>query len=456
MPKTQGNILIVDDDSYILLTAKMFLEQHFSLVHTLNDPNKITTQLHEFDYDVILLDMNFTNGDTSGEDGLRWLSIINEKYVDKSVILITAYGGITIAVKAMKKGSFDFIIKPWQNEKLLTTVQAALSLRREKRKVAILESQREIMDSDLTESFDLIGESTQMKEVLRFIGKVAPTLAEVLILGENGTGKELVARFIHKNSNRSGQGFISVDLGALSESLFESELFGHKKGAFTDAKSDRIGRFEAADGGTLFLDEIGNLSLQMQAKLLTVVQNRQVIPVGSNKLVNIDVRIISATNKNLKEMVKLGTFREDLLYRINTVELELPPLRSRPIDVSLLAEHFLETYKKKYQKEEKIISKEALTKMEKYSWPGNIRELQHALERAIIMCEGSQITSEDLGLYSSDNSQSQPFESYNLDLLEKWAVQNAIKKHNGNISHAAEELGLSRGATYRRMEKYDL
>jgi len=321
--------------------------------------------------------------------------------------------------------------------------------------VVLLESQREIINSDLAGGYDLIGESEAMDMVFKTIEKVAPTPAEVLILGENGTGKELVARALHNKSLIADQVFLSIDVGTLSESLFESELFGHKKGAFTDAKSDRIGRIEAANGGTLFLDEIGNLSLQMQAKLLTVIQNKQIIPVGANHPVDVNVRIISATNKNLIKMVEEGTFREDLLYRINTVQVQLPALKERTDDIELLTDHFLNHFRTKYQKPGMTISKAAIKKMSVYKWPGNIRELQHTIERAIIMCENDAIEPEDLGL-SPVSSSDPSFESFNLDKLEKWAVENAIEKHNGNISHAAAELGLSRGAMYRRLEKYDL
>jgi len=456
MAKTKSNILIVDDDEHILLSARMFLDQHFSLVNSISNPGNLEDLMEKAFYSVVLLDMNFRHGDTSGNDGMKWLKRIAEISSETSVILITAYGGIQTAVEAIKLGAFDFIVKPWENEKLLATVLAALQLSEEKKENHLLKGQRAIISSDLAHPYDdIVGESKEIKAVFKTIEKVAVTPAEILILGENGTGKELVARAIHKASDRSEQVFISVDLGALSANLFESELFGHKKGSFTDAQSDRIGRFEAASGGTLFLDEIGNLPPSLQAKLLTSIQNKVVTPIGSNTPVEVDVRIISATNQNPKQLVSEGKFRQDLLYRINTVEIQLPPLRNRTKDIPVLSNHFLDMFRKKYNRGDINISKGSEHKMIGYQWPGNIRELQHAVERAVIMCEGSTIEPLDLGLYGSDR-EFQNFESLNLDDLEKWAIETAVQKHKGNISYAAKELGLSRGSMYRRMEKYDI
>ncbi len=456
MPKTKANILVIDDDEHILLSAKMFLDQHFTLVNTITNPGNVEDLLDKAFYSVVLLDMNFRQGDTSGKDGIQWLQRIREISSNTSVILITAYGGIQNAVEAIKLGAFDFVVKPWENEKLLASVLAAMQLSTEKKKNQILTSQREIISTDLAHAYeDIIGESNEIKHVFKTIEKVAATSAEVLIQGENGTGKELVARALHRASERSDNVFISVDLGSLTESLFESELFGHKKGSFTDAHSDRIGRFEAADGGTLFLDEIGNLPLSLQAKILTSIQNKKITPIGSNSPIEVDVRIICATNQNLKQMVSDQEFRQDLFYRINTVEIQLPLLRNRSKDIPVLSKHFLKLFLKKYKKEGISISKEAEQKMMTYQWPGNIRELQHALERAVIMCEGALIEPLDLGLYSSETD-FQNFEKLNLDDLEKWAVETAIQKHKGNISYAAKELGLSRGAMYRRIEKYGI
>lgn len=450
------NILIIDDDEHILLSGKMFLDQHFTLVNTITNPGLAPDLLEKAFYSVVLLDMNFSQGDTSGKDGLNWLRKIKELSPETSVILITAYGGIQTAVEAMKLGAFDFLVKPWENEKLLATVSAAAMMSDEKKENQKLKSQAEILQSDISHSFDeIVGESAAIKDVFKTIGKVATTPAEVLILGENGTGKELIARAIHNASDRRDNVFISVDLGSLSETLFESELFGHKKGAFTDAQSDRKGRFEAADGGTLFFDEIGNIPLSLQSKLLTAIQNKKITPIGSNQTIEVDVRILCATNKNLKQMVAEGTFREDLLFRINTVEVTLPPLRKRADDVPRLSDHFLAQFARKYGKKDLSIAPTAQQKMKSYKWPGNIRELQHALERAVIMCEGNVIEPHDLGLYNSA-SEIQQIEDLNLDNLEKWAVEAAIQKHKGNISYAAKELGLSRGAMYRRLEKYDL
>ena len=341
----------------------------------------------------------------------------------------------------------DFVIKPWQNEKLLATVTTAYKLSQEKQRVKQLKSQQKIITSSIDHQFsNIIGQSAVMTDIFKTIKKIAKTNADVLILGENGTGKEMVARAIHRQSDRNQEVFIGVDMGAISENLFESELFGHKKGAFTDAKEDRIGRFEAADQGTIFLDEIGNLSLNLQAKLLSALQGRVITRVGSNEATAVDVRLICATNSNIYKMVKEQTFREDLLYRVNTVEITLPPLRERIDDIPLLSAHFLDIYCNKYQKTRLKIPEHVIKKLQKYSWPGNIRELQHALERAVIMCEGNTLQAVDFTFLDKASEEELKMEHYNLDNLEAWAIKNAIKKHHGNISHAAQELGLSRGA----------
>ncbi|UII29353.1 sigma-54 dependent transcriptional regulator [Fulvivirga maritima] len=451
-----GKILVIDDDDFILLTVKMFLEQYYSEIKTINSPLHIEDELTDKDYDLALLDMNFQQGETSGKEGLKWLRKIKELSPATQVLLMTAYGEVNLAVEAMKEGATDFIVKPWQNEKLLATVQTAMALAQQQREIEKLESRNKILSSTADSAFsNMIGKSRAMKSVIYIISKVAHTDADVLILGENGTGKEVAARAIHRASNRAHQAFISVDLGSISESLFESELFGHKKGAFTDAKEDRIGRFEAASGGTIFLDEIGNLTPALQAKLLTVLQSRKVTKLGTNHAVDIDVRIICATNSNLKEMVKQGEFREDLLYRINTVEITIPPLTERLADMPLLIQYFLTLYGNKYHKKDLIISEEVIKKLQKHNWPGNIRELQHAIERAVILCEGHELTTSDFS-FLSQRDVNQVFDDYNLENLEAWAIHNAIKKHQGNISHAAKELGLSRGAMYRRMDKYNI
>ena len=374
MTKKSGNILVVDDNEDLLLAARLFLKQHFSAVHTEQDPEKITVLMNNENYDVVLLDMNFTMDATSGVEGFMWLDKILQLDPSAVVILITAFGDVEMAVKAVKAGATDFVLKPWQNEKLLATISSALNLRYSKLEVDRLRSREKQLSRDIDQRYhDMIGVSPAIREVFATIEKVASTDADILILGENGTGKELVARALHRQSPRAGEVFISVDMGAIAETLFESELFGHMKGAYTDAKENRPGRFELADGGTLFLDEIGNLSLAMQAKLLSVLEARKVIRLGSNKPRDIDIRLICATNMPIYEMVAKNDFRQDLLYRINTVEVNLPPLRERQEDIPLLADHFLAIFSKKNKKDITGISAPALNKLQRYRWPGNIR-----------------------------------------------------------------------------------
>jgi DNA-binding NtrC family response regulator len=457
MSKAVGNILIVDDDPYITLSLLTLLEEHYLGVKAIQEPKGIPKELGSALYDVVLLDMNFKPGDTSGREGLKWLKKINEISDHTSVIVITAYGGIQIAVKAMKAGAFDFIIKPWQNEKILSTVSAAFKLIESRRKVDHLESvHRVLVHSGDARFSDMIGESPAMKKVFSDVEKVAKTDANVLILGENGTGKELIARALHRNSSRSSRVFISVDLGALSETLFESELFGHVKGAFTDAAEERIGRFEAASGGTLFLDEIGNLPTPLQVKLLHALEQRSITRVGSNQPVSVDIRLICATNLDLKSMVTDGSFREDLLYRINTVEITLPPLRHRMEDIPLLAEHYLQNYARKYRKMHLKFSERALKKLQRLRWPGNVRELQHAIERSVILTEHEELQESDFGFPGGGIDETPPKALYNLNNLEKWAIEECLRKHGGNVTRASEELGLTRGALYRRIHKYGI
>jgi DNA-binding NtrC family response regulator len=458
MKKKSGKILIIDDDEDILQAARLLLKQHVTQVHTEKTPESIPTLLKNDNYDVIFLDMNFAKGATSGEEGFQWLDKILEIDPNAVVVLITAYGDVEMAVKAIKEGATDFILKPWQNERLIATLSTALNLRRSRTEAKNLRSKQQQLSQDMDQPFhEFIGKSQAIQKVFVDIQKVAQTDANVLILGENGTGKELVARELHRQSPRAEEIFISVDMGALSESLFESELFGHVKGAFTDAKEDRAGRFEVASGGTLFLDEIGNLPLTLQAKLLTVIENRKVTRLGSNKLIEIDVRLICATNMNIHEMVSQDKFRQDLLYRINTVEIRIPPLRERIEDIPLLAEHFLRIYSKKYKKPINKISPSTFKRLEKYRWPGNVRELQHALERAVIMSESRTLHPSDF-FFSSSESKGDSLVYENLDLseLEKLAIHKAMSKYSGNISQAAKELGISRASLYRRMEKYGL
>lgn len=383
---------------------------------------------------------------------------VREHSPETSIIMITAFADVHVAVQAIKQGAMDFVTKPWQNEKLVASVHAALQLSKSQQQLAQKDSQQQFFRADLDQHFsDLIGRSDAMLKVIIAMEKVAGTDADVLILGENGTGKELVARALHRASHRSKEVFINVDLGALSESLFESELFGHKKGAFTDARTDRMGRFEAASGGTLFLDEIGNLSLAMQAKLLTALQNREIFRLGSNKAVPVDIRLVSATNQPLKKMVAVGNFRQDLLYRLNTVEIQLPPLRDRLEDIPLLVHHFLNQYALKYHRSSIGIPEYVIRKLQKYHWPGNVRELQHAVERAVIMSDGNVLRSADFAfLLEFEEEEKIEGTTLHLDSLEKWAIQRALRKHHGNVSKAAEELGLTRGTLYRRMEKHEL
>lgn len=456
--KEIGKILIIDDDEDVLLAAKMLLKKHAHEVIIEKNPNKIPFLLNNDTYDVILLDMNFSQDTTSGKEGFYWLSQIIEKDPSSVVIMITAFGDVEMAVRALKEGATDFVLKPWQNEKLIATISAALKLKRSYKEVDKLKIAKQQLQEDSNQPFkDIIGKSRQINEVFDIIEKVAKTDANVLILGENGTGKELVARALHQKSLRKDNIFIGVDMGAITESLFESELFGHKKGSFTDAKEDRAGRFEAANGGSLFLDEIGNLSLPLQSKLLTVLQNREVTRIGSNKSVPIDIRLICATNMPIYDMVKENKFRQDLLYRINTVEIHLPPLRDRQEDIPELAEHFVKIYSQKYRKPSKTISSNALKRLQKYRWPGNIRELQHAIERAIIMSDNDALTPDDFFfLMSGSGDNDFPADSFNLDDIEKNIIQKAINKHQGNISKAAKELGLTRASLYRRLEKHGL
>ena len=451
-----GKILMIDDDEDVLLAAKMLLKKQGHHVIMEKNPNKIPFLLNNDSYDVILLDMNFSKDITSGKEGFYWLEQILERDPQAVVILITAFGDVEMAVRALKQGATDFILKPWQNEKLVATISTAIKLKQSYNEVDKLKKAKEMLEEQISRPFaDIIGQSTAIKNVFGLIDKVARTEANVLILGENGTGKELIARAIHQRSLRNENSFVSVDMGAITETLFESELFGHKKGAFTDAREDRPGRFELANKGTLFLDEIGNLSLSLQSKLLSVLQSRQVTRVGSNQVIPVDIRLICATNMPLHAMVNDGTFRQDLLYRINTVEIQVPPLCERVEDIPLLAQHYLNHYAKKYHKRVLKIDNDALDKLKRYAWPGNIRELQHSIERALIMTDSDTLHESDF-LLSRSLSNSTPKDTLNLDDVERAAIARALQLHNGNISKAADELGLTRASLYRRMEKYGL
>ncbi|WP_339699491.1 sigma-54 dependent transcriptional regulator [uncultured Roseivirga sp.] len=456
----QGKILIIDDNEDLLKAARIYLKRHFGQIDLEKDPTLIPDLLQNDAYDVILLDMNFTQDVNSGQEGFHWLDKILEIDPSAVVVLITAFGSVDLAVKAIKAGASDFVMKPWENEQLLATLLSSIRLRSSKEELKLMKDREDTLTQDLDHKFkEIIGQSGSMIQVFDTIERVASTDANVLVLGENGTGKELIARSIHRNSKRAEKPFISVDLGAISENLFESELFGHVRGSFTDAKTDRAGRFEIANGGTLFLDEIGNLSLPLQAKLLTAVQNRKVNRVGSNKTIDVDIRLICATNMPLYEMVQKGEFRQDLLYRINTIELKLPALRERIEDIPLLAEHYLKDYAKKYNKDIYKFSEATLKRLEKYSWPGNVRELQHAIERAVIMSRDNILQPEDFFFNNNQPVRDKDdinLEQFNLEDVERILIRKVLAKHNGNITHAAQELGLTRSSLYRRLEKYGL
>jgi two-component system response regulator HydG len=447
---------MIDDDEDVLLAAKMLLKKQNHHVIIEKNPNKIPFLLNNDTYDVILLDMNFSKDITSGKEGFHWLGQILERDPNAVVILITAFGDVEMAVKALKQGATDFILKPWQNEKLVATISTAIRLKQSYNQVDKLKKAKEMLEEQISRPFsEIIGQSTAIKDVFSLIDKVAKTEANILILGENGTGKELIARAIHQRSLRKDNSFVSVDMGAITETLFESELFGHKKGAFTDAREDRPGRFELASGGTLFLDEIGNLSMSLQSKLLSALQSRLVTRVGANQALPVDIRLICATNLPLHKMVQEGTFRQDLLYRINTVEIHVPPLSDRVEDIPMLAQHYLQYYAKKYHKQVTTIAPEAVDKLKRYVWPGNIRELQHSIERAVIMTDSPTLQETDF-LLSRSLSNNSSANTLNLDEVEKAAIAKALQMHNGNISKAADELGLTRASLYRRMEKYGL
>ncbi len=459
MEQKQGKILIVDDNEDLLKAAKMHLKRHFAQVDIEKNPEAIPSLMHNEDYDVILLDMNFTKDVSSGSEGYYWLEKILQIDPSAVVVLITAYGDVQMAVRAIKAGATDFVLKPWENEKLLATIYSSMRLRESRDEIENLKIKNHEINQALNDRYsEIIGQSPAMQRIFQTIDRVAHTDANVLILGENGTGKELIARAIHRNSARKQENFVSVDLGSITETLFESELFGHKKGAFTDAKEDRAGRFELANGGTLFLDEIGNLSMPLQAKLLTVIQNRKVSRVGSNKDTNIDIRLICATNLPLYDMVKENRFRQDLLYRINTIEIEIPPLRERFEDIPLLTNHFLKHYSAKYNKHITKLSEAAMTRMHKHTWPGNVRELQDAIERAVILSNSNVLQPEDFNFSTSAGKEDGQLslDQYNLEEVEKLLIRKVLKKYNGNITQAATELGLTRSSLYRRLEKYGL
>ena len=450
----QGTILVVDDNKAVLNALEMLLAGVFREVITLRTPNQIEAILESGRVDVVLLDMNFSAGINTGNEGLYWLSRIKEYAAEIPVVLFTAYADIDLAVRAVKEGATDFVVKPWDNAKLVATLLAAYRLHESRREVKQLKAKEEVLKGQLSPERTVVwGESDVMRRVRQLIEKVAVTDANVLITGENGTGKEIVAREIHALSGRRGEVMISVDMGAITETLFESELFGHVKGAFTDAREDRVGKFEAANKGTLFLDEIGNLSYALQSKLLATLQSRKVIRVGSNKPIDVNIRLICATNSDLSRMVKEGTFREDLLYRINTIHVEVPPLRERGNDILLLAEAFLRDYGRKYRKPDLSFSSETRQRLLGYSWPGNVRELQHTVEKAVIMCDRQVLTPEDF-LFKSEPSEMAPLET--LEDMEREMIRKALERHEGNLSAVASRLGITRQTLYNKMKKFNL
>jgi DNA-binding NtrC family response regulator len=450
----KGSLLIVDDNKNVLTALRILLEQYFETVTLLPSPSQLHTILRSLSPDVVLLDMNFSAGINTGNEGLYWLSEIRKYDAELPVVLFTAYADIDLAVKVLKMGASDFVVKPWDNAKLVATLQSAYSLRQSRKEVRQLQEKQDILQEELNKERDICwGNSDAMQQLRRVIQKVAKTDANILITGENGTGKEVIAREIQRLSSRNKEAFIIVDMGAITESLFESELFGHVKGSFTDAKTDRAGKFEVASGGTLFLDEIGNLSYPLQAKLLTALQSRQIVRVGGNKAIPIDIRLISATNRYLPDSVRKGEFREDLLYRINTIQIEIPPLRERKEDIPLLANFFLKKYAGKYRGESMGFSADALQQLKEYHWPGNIRELQHTVEKAVILSENEVLQTSDF--YLKKMLVAPPAQGLmTLEEAERLWIRNALERNNDNLSAAATELGITRPTLYSKMKKY--
>ncbi|WKK57589.1 sigma-54 dependent transcriptional regulator [Sphingobacterium sp. BN32] len=449
----KATVLVVDDDQDLLTATRILLRPKVKEVIVEHNPEKLLNILEKHSVDILLLDMNFKSAINTGNEGLYWLGKVKENFPAVQVVMITAYGAVDLAVKSLKQGAADFIVKPWQNEQLLSTLQGLMDEHKP--------AQANVKSKPLVTDQGIVGKSAIMNDLFYKLDKVSPTEANILILGENGTGKDLIANAIHQRSLRNKNPFIKVDVGSLTETLFESELFGYKKGAFTDAREDRKGRFENADTGTLFLDEIGNINLQQQAKLLSVLQNRAVVPLGSSQPVAVDIRLISATNVPLKSLADESRFRKDLIYRINTLEIQVPALRERTDDIPLLANHFLDFYNKKYHKNIAGLEADAIQKLKQYHFPGNVRELQYSIERAVIMSDQSSLCADDI-LFSpiesvpETTSSSADFSSHNLEEMERKAIKSAIDRYNGNISKAAKELGLTRAALYRRLEKYNL
>ncbi len=453
----KSKVLILDDNKSVLTALEMLLQSEFDQIFTLKNPNNLISTIQQHTIDVVLLDMNFTAGINNGNEGIYWLNQIQKYDSSISVILITAYGDIELAVRAVKEGAFDFILKPWNNNKLISTIHASLKLRKSKIENASLLKTAHTLKQELKPSTQiLIGQSDAMMQVMEMVKKVAITDANILITGENGTGKELIAREIHRYSKRDQEIMLGVDMGSVSETLFESELFGHIKGSFTDAKEDRIGKFEAADKGTLFLDEIGNLSLSLQAKMLTTLQNRTIIKLGSNTHIPIDIRLISATNKDINAMIADGLFREDLLYRINTIIIELPPLRNRGNDIALLAEFFLFKYANKYEKQGLKINQNAIEKLLKYKWPGNVRELQHTMEKAVILADDKVLNEDSFLLTDAKINTQKELQNKTIEEMEKEMILASIHKEKGNMSAVAKNLGITRQTIYKKLKRYGI
>ena len=450
-------ILILDDNNSVLTSLEMLLQSEFDQIFTLKNPNNLISTIQQHNIDIVLLDMNFTAGINNGNEGIYWLREIQKYDPTISVIMNTAYGDIELAVKAVKEGAFDFILKPWDNNKLISTIHASIKLRKSKVENASLLQTTNTLKQELNPSLQkLIGQSEPMKQVMEMVRKVAATDATIFITGENGTGKELIAREIHRYSKRNKEIMISVDMGAISETLFESELFGHTKGSFTDAKEGRIGKFEAANKGTIFLDEIGNLPLSLQAKMLTTLQNRTIIKLGSNHHIPVDIRLISATNKDLNAMIINGLFREDLLYRINTITIKLPPLRDRGNDIVLLAEFFLHKYTNKYDKKGLKIDQSAIKKLLKYKWPGNVRELQHMMEKAVILADNKILNEDSFTINDNNTNLQRNLLNKTIEEMEREMILASIHKEKGNMSTIAKNLGITRQTLYNKLKRYGI
>jgi DNA-binding NtrC family response regulator len=453
----KGTLLIVDDNKSVISALEMMLQYEVEKLITISNPKRIHEILGQNDIDIVLLDMNFQAGINSGNEGLFWMKEILKYDNNISVVMITAYGDVELAVKALREGAIDFILKPWDNKKLLATISAAWKLRTSRKEALLLKNDNQFLKKEIKRSEEkiVLGASPTMINVMNIVRKVAGTDANVLITGENGTGKELVAREIHNLSKRSNELMVGVDMGSITETLFESEMFGHIKGAFTDAKEDRPGKFEIAQKGTLFLDEIGNLSMQSQAKLLSALQNRYIVRVGANRQIPVDIRLICATNCVLTTRVNEGLFREDLLYRINTIQIEVPPLRDRVDDIPVLSFHFLRLYTEKYNKPVKRINTQALEKLTNYQWPGNIRELQHSIEKAVILSDSPVLDASDFTFHNSSKMSAEN-DNITLEEMEKKLIAESIKKHDNNLSTVASKLGITRQTLYNKLKKYDL